>query len=124
MDTKEMNLYRQNNNEEEGKFFIRFIKEKHLLEKVLLKLKSQRDIKNADELIRYLTFKTQTENSFLIDALPTINEPFLFADSKLQEYIKWIKIAIDYKTTLFTYRIGRCFNNAIIQQLNMFNHEL
>lgn len=109
---------------EEAKFFIRFIKEKHLLEKVLLKLKSHRDIKNADELIRYLTFKTQTENSFLIDALPTINEPFLFADSKLQEYIKWIKIAIDYKTTLFTYRIGRCFNNAIIQQLNMFNHEL
>lgn len=124
MGTKEINLYHQNNNEEEGKFFIRFIKEKHLLEKVLFKLKSQRDIKNADELIRYLTFKTQTENSFLIDALPTINEPFLFADSKLQEYIKWIKIAIDYKTTLFTHRIGRCFNNAIIQQLNMFNHEL
>lgn len=39
-------LYHQNNNDnQEEKFFIRFIKEKHLLKKVLIKLKSQRDIK-------------------------------------------------------------------------------
>lgn len=114
-------LCHQNNNDnEEAKFFIRFIKEKHLLKKVLIKLKSQRDIKNTDELIRYLRFKTQTENSFLIDAVLTINEPFLFTESKRQEYFKWLCIANNYKTMLFTHRIGKYFNNAKIQLSNKF----
>ena len=87
------------------------------MKKVLIKLKSQRDIKNIDELIRYLTSKAQTENSFLIDALPIINEPFLFTESKRQEYFKWLCIASDYKTMLFTHRIGKYFNKEKIQLL-------
>lgn len=104
---------------EEAKVFIRFIKEKHILEKILIKIKPHRYITNVGELIRYLEFYTQSKNSYLIDAVPTINEPFLFTNSKRQEYFKWLCIVNNYKTMLFNYR----YRKYRIEDTT-FNHEL
>lgn len=101
---KQLKYTQYNTFNEEAKVFIRFIKEKHILEKILIKIKPHRYITKVGELIRYLEFNTQSKNSYLVDGIPTVCKPFLFSKNQFQEYHQWIKIANKYKTMLFNYR--------------------
>ena len=118
MELEKQQYIQYNSFNEEAKFFIRYFKEKHLLEKVLLKLKPFRNIIKAGELIRYLEFKTQTKTSYLVDGIPTISKPFLFSKNQIQEYNKWVKIANNYKTMLFSYRYRKYLIENTIHTLN------